>query len=116
MSPLDVTRAMPVSSAAELAAWLHGHGADERDLIVAIFKKSSRKQTVGFDELLETALAHGWVDTQTKRIDEERYAIRFVPRRPGSSWSATNRSIARRLIREGRMTPAGMAALPVDLC
>ena len=68
-----------------------------------------------FDELLETALCHGWVDTQTKSIDEERYAIRFVPRRPGSNWSPINREIARRLLYEDRMTPAGVAALPADL-
>jgi len=55
------------------------------------------------------------VDTQTKGIDDQRYAIRFVPRRPGSNWSATNRERVRRLQREGRMTPAGEAALPPDL-
>jgi uncharacterized protein YdeI (YjbR/CyaY-like superfamily) len=114
MSPLDVSRATPVSSASELDRWLRDHGA-ERELIVAIFKKASGKQTVTFDELLETALCHGWVDTQTKGIDDERYAIRFVPRRPGSNWSPTNREIARRLLREKRMTSAGIAALPADL-
>src|SRR5215216_3142742 len=115
MSPLDVFRATPVSSASELDRWLRDHGAAERELIVAIFKKASGKQTVTFDELLETALCHGWVDTQTKGIDDERYAIRFVPRRPASNWSPTNREIARRLVHEKRMAHAGIAALPADL-
>jgi uncharacterized protein YdeI (YjbR/CyaY-like superfamily) len=115
MSPLDVSRATPVSSATQFDRWLRDHGATERELIVAIFKKASGKQTVTFDELLETALCHGWVDTQTKGIDDERYAIRFVPRRPGSNWSPTNREIARRLLREKRMAPAGVATLPADL-
>ena len=91
MSPLDVSQATPFSSANQFDRWLQEHGATERELIVAIFKKASGKQTVTFDELLETALCHGWVDTQTKGIDVERYAIRFVPRRPGSNWSPTNR-------------------------
>ena len=78
-------------------------------------KKASGRQTVTFDELLDVALCHGWVDTQTKGIDDERYAIRFVPRRPGSNWSASNRERVRRLRHEGRMTPAGQAALPPDL-
>ena len=30
-------------------------------------------------------MCHGWVDTQTRRIDDERYAIRYVRRRPGSN-------------------------------
>jgi len=115
MSPLDVSHATPVSSARQFDRWLRDHGATERELIVAIFKKASGKQTVTFDELLETALSHGWVDTQTRSIDDERYAIRFVPRRPGSHWSPTNREIARRLLSEKRLAPAGVAALPADL-
>jgi uncharacterized protein YdeI (YjbR/CyaY-like superfamily) len=115
MSPLDVSRATPFSSASQFDQWLRDRGTTERELIVAIFKKASGKQTVTFDELLETSLCHGWVDTQTKSIDDERYAIRFVPRRPGSNWSPTNREIARRLVREKRMAPAGVAALPADL-
>jgi uncharacterized protein YdeI (YjbR/CyaY-like superfamily) len=115
MSPLDVSQAAPVSSAAELDRWLGDHGASEAERIVAIYKKASGRQTVTFDELLDVALCHGWVDTQTKGIDEDRYAIRFVPRRPGSNWSATNRERVRRLLEEGRVSAAGRVALPSDL-
>jgi uncharacterized protein YdeI (YjbR/CyaY-like superfamily) len=117
MSPLDIALATPIASAEDLDRWLRDRGGVERELIVAIckFKKDSGRQTATFADLLETALCHGWVDTQTKRIDDERYAIRFVPRRPGSNWSPRNRATARRLLHEGRMTPAGEAALPPDL-
>jgi len=70
---------------------------------------------VTFEELLDVALCHGWVDTQTKSIDQQRYAIHFVPRRPGSNWSANNRERVRRLRQAGRMTSAGEVALPPDL-
>lgn len=115
MSPLDVAQAVPMTAAADFDRWLRDRGATERDVVMAIFKKTSGKQTVTLGELQEIALCHGWVDTQTRRIDAERYAIRFVPRRPGSHWSAKNRDIARRLQGEGRMSPAGVAALPLDL-
>jgi uncharacterized protein YdeI (YjbR/CyaY-like superfamily) len=115
MSPLDVSQALPISSANEFDRWLRDQGTTERELIVAIYKKATGKQTVTFVELLESALCHGWVDTQTKSIDDQRYAIRFVPRRPASNWSATNREIVRRLLRDVRMTPAGNAVLPADL-
>ena len=85
------------------------------DIVVSIYKKASGKQTVTLVDLQEVALCHGWVDTQTKGIDDERYAIRFVPRRPGSNWSETNRQLARRLLDEGRFTAAGLATLPNDL-
>jgi uncharacterized protein YdeI (YjbR/CyaY-like superfamily) len=115
VSPLDTSQAVPVSSAEEFCRWLRDHGGSERERVVAIYKKASGRQTMTFDELLDTALCHGWVDTQTKGIDEQRYAIRFVPRRPGSNWSATNRERVRRLQREGRLTAAGEAVLPPDL-
>jgi uncharacterized protein YdeI (YjbR/CyaY-like superfamily) len=115
MGPLDDSRAQPFSTATEFERWLRDHGATERELIVAIYKKASGKQTVTFDELLETALCYGWIDTQTKSIDDERYAIRFVPRRHGSNWSTTNREIAVRLLQQKRKTVAGQAVLPEDL-
>ena len=115
MSPLDTSNAIPIKAIAEFDAWLRRHGANQRGVLIAIYKKASGRQTVRFEHLLETALIHGWVDTQTKSIDDERYAIRFVLRRPGSNWSARNREIARQLLAEGRMTPAGIALLPDDL-
>jgi uncharacterized protein YdeI (YjbR/CyaY-like superfamily) len=115
MSPLDIYQSIPMASDADFDRWLNAHGEREREIVVAIYKKASGKQTVTLAALQETALCHGWVDTQTKRIDDERYAIRFVPRRRGSTWAAENRRIARRLLEEGRMTAAGVAALPDDL-
>ena len=104
-----------MSSAEEFGRWLRDHGGSEQERVVAIFKRASGRQTVTFDELLDSALCHGWVDTQTKGIDDQRYAIRFVPRRPGSIWSASNRERVRRLLGEGRLTAAGEAVLPPDL-
>ena len=112
---MDVSGAIPISTAAELDGWLGDPAGSDSALVVALFKKASGKQTVTFDELQEVALCHGWVDTLTQSIDDERYAIRFVARRPGSTWSETNRRIARRLRDDGRMTPAGLAKLPDDL-
>jgi uncharacterized protein YdeI (YjbR/CyaY-like superfamily) len=104
-----------IGSAEEFEAWLANYGHDERELWVIIFKKASKKQTVSFDELLEVAITRGWIDVQTKSLDEERYGIRFVPRKPGSNWSATNRAIVKRLVAEGRMKREGEALLPNNL-
>jgi uncharacterized protein YdeI (YjbR/CyaY-like superfamily) len=112
---MDVSRAIPVDSGDAFAAWLAANGANEREVVLAIFKKASGKQTVTFDELLDVALCHGWIDVQGQTIDDERWAIRFTPRRPGGNWSERNRASAKRLLAAGRMTPAGKAALPPDL-
>jgi uncharacterized protein YdeI (YjbR/CyaY-like superfamily) len=79
------------------------------------YKKGSGKTGISYDESVEEALCFGWVDGQTKGLDEARYAGRFTPRRPDSNWSASNRERVARLLREGLMTDAGMRVLPPDL-
>jgi uncharacterized protein YdeI (YjbR/CyaY-like superfamily) len=115
MSPLDVSSASPLDSAGAFDRLLRDVDEDRREVVVAIARKASGRQSVTFHELLEIAMCHGWVDTQTRRIDDDRYAIRYVRRRPGSNWSDRNRVIARRLRAEGRLTASGIASLPPDL-
>jgi len=115
VSPVDTARAIPVSRPDELDRWLTRSGGSAAEVVVAIFNRRSRRDTLTLVELQEVALCHGWVDTQTRRIDHERYAIRFVPRRPRSHWSEKNRAMARRLLASGRIQPAGVATLPGDL-
>ena len=115
MSPIDATRAIPVESPDDLDGWLGANGAAASEVVVSLFKRTSGRQTVTLTALQEMALCHGWVDTQTRRIDDDRYAIRFVPRRPRSNWSEKNREMARRLLAGGRIRPAGRATLPPDL-
>jgi uncharacterized protein YdeI (YjbR/CyaY-like superfamily) len=112
---MDISDSIPISTDSEFDAWLRERGSSAQVVIVAIYKKSSGKQTVTLDDLQATAICHGWIDNLGQRIDEERWAIRFTPRRPGSNWSAKNRDVVHRLLKEGRMTPAGMAVLPDDL-
>ena len=115
MSPIDAARAIPTDTAADFDRWLEHHASSQSEVVLAIRKASSGKQTVTLLDLQEVALCHGWVDTQTKRIDDERYAIRFVPRRPGSTWGAKNRAMALRLLDQGRVRASGLAMLPPDL-
>jgi len=115
ISNLDDSTVVRVTSHSDFDLWLRAHGESEQEVFVAIFKKSSGKQTVTVSDLQETALCHGWIDSRGVRIDDERWAIRFTPRRPGSNWSDKNRNSARRLLAERRMTPEGLAVLPEDL-
>jgi uncharacterized protein YdeI (YjbR/CyaY-like superfamily) len=115
MSPLDVSSAIPLETGEAFDRLLLDLADDRREVIVAITRKAASRQTVTFHDLLEIAMCHGWVDTQTRRIDHARYAIRYVRRRPGSNWSDRNRVIARRLLADGRLTAAGIASLPPDL-
>ena len=112
---MGIEQAIDVAAAAQFDEWMATNHASERELWAGIYKKSTKKQTVSFDELLEIAICWGWIDVQTKGIDDERYGIRFVPRKPGSNWSPTNRTLVCKLIASERMKPSGTALLPPDL-
>jgi uncharacterized protein YdeI (YjbR/CyaY-like superfamily) len=65
-------------------------------------------------DALDEALCFGWVDSLVKRLDDERYAIKFTPRKPTSKWSDLNRKRWSELEAAGRLTPAGRAAAPTE--
>jgi len=96
-------------------AWLAQHHHNRKEIWLVYYKKSSGKVGISYEESVEEALCFGWIDGAIKGIDEHTYAGRFTPRRPRSPWSASNRERVARLLREGRMTEAGMAVLPADL-
>ena len=93
----------------ELEAWLGEHAEDSDGIWLKFAKKGSGIRSVVYPEALESALCHGWIDGQVKRLDDDHYLQRFTPRRARSKWSKRNRKMAERLIAEGRMSPAGLA-------
>ncbi len=68
-------------------------------------------ETVDYAQALDVALCFGWIDGQVSRFDETYYLQRFTPRTKRSKWSKINREHIARLTREGRMRPAGLAAV-----
>ncbi len=112
---MDIGETLAVQTTQDFADWLAAHGQTDKDIWVIIYKKASGKQTVTYEQLVETALCYGWIDGIMKGIDGEKYAQRFSPRRKRSTWTAANRAIAQRLIADGLMTDAGRAALPEDM-
>jgi uncharacterized protein YdeI (YjbR/CyaY-like superfamily) len=78
-------------------------------LWLVLYKKHSNQPTISYDEAVEEALCFGWIDGLTKSIDEEKYAVRFTPRKTGSVWSESNKKRVAKMIADGRMTPIGLA-------
>jgi uncharacterized protein YdeI (YjbR/CyaY-like superfamily) len=98
------------ADAAELRAWFVEHHADAPELLVGYFKKHTGRPTVQHTEAIEQALCFGWIDSIGRRIDEDRYQVRFTPRRKGSVWSAINVAKIAELTAAGLMHPAGLHA------
>jgi uncharacterized protein YdeI (YjbR/CyaY-like superfamily) len=99
-----------VRDAAAWRQWLGENHADPDGVWLVLAKKGTEKPTsLTYDQALEEALCHGWIDGQARRRDEATYRQRFTPRRKRSAWSKRNTDIAERLRVEGRMHPAGHA-------
>ena len=101
-----------VRDAGAWRAWLRKHHAEPEGVWLVLAKKGTLDPTsLTYDDALEEALCHGWIDGQVRRRDDATYRQRFTPRRSRSPWSKRNVGIAERLVAEGRMRPAGVAEM-----
>lgn len=105
--------AIPFAAVADWRTWLEEHHATAPEVWVLYHKKHTGIPSIAWAEAVEEALRFGWIDGLVRRIDDDRYAQRWTPRRPTSRWSKVNVAIAERLIAEGRMTPAGLETVRV---
>lgn len=96
-------------SPAAWRAWLEEHHATEREAWLIHTKKGVGEPGLSYEEAVEEALCFGWIDGLLHRVDGERYALRYSPRKPRSTWSASNLRRVEKLLAEGRMAPAGLA-------
>jgi uncharacterized protein YdeI (YjbR/CyaY-like superfamily) len=94
----------------DFRAWLEANHETAPELLVGFWRKGSGRPSMTWPESVDEALCVGWIDGIRRTVDDERYTIRFTPRRKGSRWSAVNVRRAGELIAEGRMRPAGLAA------
>ena len=94
----------------ELRAWLDEHHATEAELLVGFYKKGSGRPSITWPQSVDQALCFGWIDGVRRRVDDERYSIRFTPRKARSTWSTVNVKRVAELIAQGLMHPAGLAA------
>ena len=106
---MDSAEMVYCSTREEWRAWLTQNHEKSKGVWLIFYKKGSGKPRVPYDDAVEEALCFGWIDSNVKRIDEKKYAQKFTPRKPGSGWSESNVARVERLIKEGRMTEAGLS-------
>ncbi len=95
-------------------AWLQKHQARETEIWLVYYKKHTGRIRIPYEDAVEEALCFGWIDSIVKRIDDERFAQKFTPRRNTAKWSALNKRRVRKLIKEGRMTESGLAKIDLQ--
>ena len=105
----DAERFEP-SSAEEWSGWLAEHHADTPGCWLVTPRREADR-ALGYEEQVVEALRWGWVDSTVRPVDEARAMMWFSPRRKGSVWTRNNKQRVARLEADGRMEPAGAAAV-----
>ena len=97
----------------EWRKWLEKSHITEKGIWLIHYKKGSNKKSVSHIEAVEEALCFGWIDSKLKSIDEERFILRYTPRKGKSVWSKINKDAAKKMILLGKMTYEGLEKINI---
>ncbi len=92
-------------------AWLEENHATAKGVWLVYYKVHTGKPSVSYSDSVEEALCFGWIDGIIKKLDDERFCRKFMPRKTKSRWSETNKKRAEKIIRQRKMTEAGMVRI-----
>ncbi len=98
------------SSAEEFREWLEANHETATELWMGLSKKHVADRGLTWHQAVPEALCFGWIDSVAQRIDDDAVRQRWTPRKSSSVWSSVNIAHVERLVAEGRMRPAGLAA------
>jgi uncharacterized protein YdeI (YjbR/CyaY-like superfamily) len=111
MSALDEAPQVHADDRATWRAWLEANHGTAGGAWLVTWRAGSGRVGLDYQDAVEEALCFGWVDSTGGRVDDERGKLYFARRKPRSAWAATNKARVERLIAEGRMALAGLAAI-----
>ena len=109
---MKITKTLNVDNRLQWRLWLQEYHDKEKEIWLVYHKAGTDVPTIAYAASVEEALCFGWVDGLVRKIDDERYARRFTPRRKGSAWAKSNVERFGRLKKEGRLHSAALAAAP----
>src|SRR5438309_8685869 len=92
--------------------WLQEHHDSEFEIWLVFPKRHTAEKSISYDDAVEEALCFGWIDSIVKRLDDDRYARKFTPRKPDSKWSTINRRRYADMKARGLLEAPGMARQP----
>jgi uncharacterized protein YdeI (YjbR/CyaY-like superfamily) len=108
----EIKKDLPIRlfvTAEEWRQWLAEHH-DTNGIWLRFYKKGYG-ESINHDIALEDALCYGWIDSQAAKYDDVSFLQKFTPRRKKSIWSKRNIELVEQLIKDGRMTPYGIAEI-----
>jgi uncharacterized protein YdeI (YjbR/CyaY-like superfamily) len=95
---MEISKTLYVTNPKDWRRWLKKHYKTEKEIWLVYYKKASGKPRIAYNDAVEEALCFGWIDSIAKKLDEERTAQRFSPRRPNVKYSQANIERLRTLV------------------
>jgi uncharacterized protein YdeI (YjbR/CyaY-like superfamily) len=111
MSAKDLST-LDVRSRQQWRSWLREHHDSESEIWLVFHKRHTAEKCLSYDDAVEEALCFGWIDSLVRRLDDDRYARKFTPRKPESRWSTINRRRYADLEARGLLTATGRERAP----
>ena len=111
VNPADGKPWVQPSDRAAWRAWLIANHETSRGVHLVTWRRTTGRPTVDYEAAVEEALCVGWIDSKAGTLDADRGTLWFTARRPRSGWSRPNKVRVDRLIANGQMLPAGLAAI-----
>jgi len=108
---MRINNELCVTSREDWRDWLRRNHYTKKYVWLIYYKKLTGKPSIPYDDSVEEALCFGWIDSIIKKIDNEKFARKFTPRKANSRWSKANKNRARKMIDEGKMTESGLAKI-----
>ena len=108
MKNKELTEAKLFKNRNEWREWLQENHDQEQGVWLLHYRKALGKVSLNHGDAVEEALCFGWIDSKLKKIDEERFVLKYSPRRSKSVWSKINKEKAEQMISLGKMTQAGL--------
>ena len=103
---------LDVRSRQEWRKWLREHHRSTREIWLVFHKRHTSVTSITYDDAVDEALCFGWIDSLIKRLDDERYARKFTPRKAQSRWSTVNRRRYAALQARGLVAAQGLNRAP----
>jgi len=91
--------------------WLRKNHDTKKEVWLIYYKKHTDRPSIPYDNSVEEAICFGWIDNIIKRIDDEKFARKFTPRKAKSKWSELNKKRARKMIEKEKMAEAGLTKI-----
>jgi uncharacterized protein YdeI (YjbR/CyaY-like superfamily) len=111
MGGLDELELLEPANRGEWRTWLTRNADSAASIWLAIGEKGNTVTTLTYEQAVEEALCFGWIDSTVRKLDDARYKQLFSRRKPVSTWSRINKERVAQLEAEGKMAPAGLAAI-----